>query len=68
MKTLFHSFVVICGVAALSSCKKDFTCTCVTNSGTSREVFTNLKKAEAEDACQALDAVATLDNGVCRLD
>ncbi len=68
MKTFIHIVALSAGVAALTSCKKDFTCTCVTNLGTERTVFTNIKKVEAEDACQALDAVATLDGGVCRLD
>ncbi|MGF1565502.1 MAG: hypothetical protein ACFCUH_09045 [Flavobacteriales bacterium] len=68
MKPFLSTAVLLVVLLGFSSCKKDFTCTCTTNQGTNREVFTNIKKVEAEDACQALDAIATLQGGVCRLD
>lgn len=60
MKKLVLALAVVGGVAALSSCKKDWTCSCTTtttgtvNSTTTVDtVFTDMKKDEAETACTA---------------
>ena len=48
----FGAFAVL-GVVALSSCKKDYTCTCTVNGGTISATYTKVKKADAEEACSS---------------
>lgn len=39
------------GVFVLSSCKKDYTCTCTASGFSQSEPYTAMKKKEAEDKC-----------------
>lgn len=53
------AFAVL-GVAALTSCKKDYTCTYTSNGVSTSQDYTGLNKAEAETAetqCQLLGGV-----------
>jgi hypothetical protein len=59
-KVLVVSAFAVLGVAALSSCVKDWTCTCVTSGGTGSETFEDTKKKDAKDACDANETVAKL--------
>lgn len=52
------AFAVL-GMIALSSCKKEYTCTCVTGLSTTSTTETN-KGKDAEDACDDLTSVLSL--------
>lgn len=56
-------------VLGLSSCKKDYTCTCTYPSGDPESVtYKDVKKKDAEDACDALSALAAIGGGSCKID
>lgn len=65
MKKVFA--VAALSVFALASCKGDYTCSCEFDGGTSESVMTDVKKKDAEDACDALDAQVASMNGSCTL-
>lgn len=58
----------------LTSCSKDFTCTCAYNDGTedvtTTTKFEDTKKGDATEACDDADAVVKIidANGTCSLD
>ena len=56
----------------LSSCKKDWTCTCTTTvlgqTSTSTVTLKDLKKSEAEDACEGYQVSAGGVSASCELD
>ncbi len=54
MKKVFMFFAGVAFVASLSSCKKDYTCTC-TASGISSTVDMKMTKKDAEAACTAFE-------------
>jgi hypothetical protein len=54
-------------VASLASCKKDYTCDCTIAGQTTSTPINDAKKADAEDACNALDVAAKLAGGSCTL-
>ena len=54
-------------VAILASCKKDYTCECTILGVTTPTEIKDAKKADAEDACNALDVAAKLTGGSCTL-
>ncbi|MBI1268483.1 MAG: hypothetical protein GC193_13740 [Cryomorphaceae bacterium] len=55
-------------VAGLASCKKDHTCTCTISGNTSTTTFSDSKKKDAQDACDALSTSASILGGSCSLD
>ncbi|MFM1931885.1 MAG: hypothetical protein RL226_1188 [Bacteroidota bacterium] len=55
-------------VAGLASCKKDYTCTCTVSGVTSTTTIPDAKKADAQDACDALSTAASIGGGSCSLD
>ena len=65
MKKFF--FVAVIVSASLVSCKKNRTCSCTFSSETMDTVLTNTTKSEAQSKCDALNALATLDGGTCKL-
>lgn len=67
MKKLVLAVAVVGGLAALTSCKKDWTCECtITTTGTVNStttadtVYTDMKKADAQTACDANDASVSI--------
>lgn len=56
-------------VLGLSSCKKDYTCTC-TDPGFDPDVYTfkDVKKKDAESACDTWNALYVAGGGSCSLD
>jgi hypothetical protein len=66
MKAVF-ALALAATVLSMSSCRKDYTCTCTTLESTERHTFSNLKRVDAEDACQAKDLVVRLQGGQCTL-
>ena len=61
---LIASFAVI----GLTSCKKDYNCTCNILGQTTVIPFENTSKDDAQTACDAENAVAQLVGGTCTLD
>lgn len=72
MKKLIIFAVVLGSVAAFTSCKKDYNCTCTgTITGITYSVdttFTDMKKADAETQCNSLDWTFGTDSQDCELD
>jgi hypothetical protein len=67
MKTLF---LVIAGAIVLSSCEKNYTCTCVypnSSISTSKTTFKTAKKSDAETSCGNLNTSAKVNGGACAL-
>jgi hypothetical protein len=54
---------------ALTSCKKDYNCTCTDSiAGTTVVSIPNSKKSDAQDACDVLSSGEQLIGGSCSLD
>ncbi len=74
MKKFVVLFAAVAFAAGLTSCSKDYTCTCSYNNGvsdtTSVSMFVDVKKADAEDACDAAQAAFVIidANANCSLD
>ncbi len=54
---------------AMTSCKKDYTCTCKDSSGntTATYDFSKVKKSVAEDGCNTWNTGAKITGGSCSL-
>lgn len=61
------SFTLLVAILALTSCRKDYTCTCVTDGVSERHVIERVKRSHAEDECEQRDAVVQLNGGSCTL-
>jgi hypothetical protein len=65
--------LVIAGMVMLgstSSCKRNFTCTCVypdSKIGTTKTSMKSVRKSDAEDACAMQNAGAKMQGGACAL-
>ena len=68
MKKLLILAVVGCFALGLTSCKKDYTCSCTIAGTTTKSEIKDAKKKDAQDACDALDTAAKLGSGSCSLD
>ena len=64
MKKIFAAVAI---VALFASCKKDYTCDCTILGQTTSTPINDAKKADAEDACDALGASAAILGGSCTL-
>ena len=64
MKKIFAAVAI---VALFASCKKDYTCDCTILGQTTSTPINDAKKADAEDACDALGVSAALLGGSCTL-
>ncbi len=64
MKKVVLALVV---VAALSSCKKDYTCVCTDGPDTESYPLKNMKKSDAEDACAVYNALWLGSGSGCEL-
>ena len=67
MKKLLFVFA-IAGVAALSSCKKEYTCTCTADGVSSSVTFDKMKKSDAEDKCDEGDMEVAGTKVECEID
>lgn len=59
--------VAVTAAVGLTSCKKDYNCTCVIAGQTTVSEFKDVKKSDAEEACNALSAAASIAGGSCAL-
>jgi hypothetical protein len=64
MKKVFASLAII---ALFAACKKDYTCECTVLGSTQSSVIQDVKKSEAQDSCDAANAVALIFGGSCEL-
>jgi hypothetical protein len=69
-RPLMISALVLLLGATLTSCKKDYTCTCTEPTGTTNQVvqINNSTKGDAETDCDDLNAAYALIGGSCKLD
>lgn len=71
MKKLFviSAVVMLLGLT-LTSCKKDYTCTCTEPTGATNQVvaINDASKGDAENACDDLSGAYALIGGSCSLD
>ncbi len=56
---VFGAFAVL-GVVALSSCKKDYTCTCTINGSSASTTYKDVKKKDAEASCESLETTSKI--------
>jgi len=72
MKRFFALATVSVALLSLSSCKKDYTCTCTysTSSAIPQQTFpiNDAKKSDAKDACDELTTTYTPVGGNCVID
>lgn len=68
MKKFFVPALAVLFIVGMTSCKKDYTCTCTVGGVESTSTFEDVKKSEAEDACNSLDTAASIGGGSCSLD
>ncbi len=61
-----YMMLAVCAIA-LASCKKDYTCSCTILGQTTDSVIADSNKADAEDACDALNTSAAILGGSCEL-
>jgi len=61
-----YMMLAVCAIA-LASCKKDYTCSCTVLGQTTDTPIEDSKKADAEEACDVLNAAATIGGGSCEL-
>jgi hypothetical protein len=66
------TLVIVCAVmaATMSSCEKNYTCTCVypgSTIGTTSTTYKAKKKSDAEAACSAQNVGAKANGGSCAL-
>ncbi|HUM48324.1 MAG TPA: hypothetical protein PLD84_15440 [Chitinophagales bacterium] len=60
--------VTVIAAFGLTSCKKDYNCTCIILGQTTVSPINNSSKDDAEEACDALDVSAQIVGGSCTLD
>ena len=65
MKKLF--IVVAVAIFGLTACKKDFDCVCTVGGNSTTTTFPDAKKADAQDACDALSILSAIGGGSCEL-
>lgn len=67
MKKTILSAVAVAFVLTFTSCKKDYTCSCKGTLISQDYPLEDVKKKDAEDACNSLSATWTLAGGSCSL-
>ena len=67
MKKVFLAVAVIAGTFSMTSCKKDYDCDCTISGTTTTSTIKDAKKKDAQDACNALSAAASISGGSCTL-
>ncbi len=73
MKKVFAICAVALFAVSFSSCKKDYTCDCtttesITGTTTTSSSTINATKADAEEACDAMDLTFGTSTTECELD
>lgn len=68
MKKFFIPALAALFIVGMTSCKKDWDCTCTIAGVTTTTTLSDLSKSEAEDACEASNVGAALLGGSCSLD
>ena len=68
MKKILLPVIAVLMMTAMSSCKKDWTCTCTIMGDTTTETYTNVSRSDAKEKCEAQDALAQQKGGSCKLD
>lgn len=67
MKKVIFAIAAL-GLISLTSCKKEYTCSCtIAGSTTDVKSGTKIKKSEAETWCNALNATSAIGGGSCKL-
>lgn len=59
-KVLLGSAFALLALVVLSSCKKDYTCACTILGQSSSSTMVDVKKKDAESACNSLETQAKL--------
>ncbi|WP_070137931.1 hypothetical protein [Crocinitomix algicola] len=67
MKKVFFAAAFIAGTALMTSCKKDYTCECTADGATYTYELKDVKKGDADDACDSAGNVWILAGGTCEL-
>lgn len=67
MKKLIIAAVVVAGISAFTSCKKEWTCECTVFGLTADTTLTDMSKSDAKDYCDSQDAAAKAFGGSCDL-
>ena len=68
MKKLFTLFAAAAMIVSFSSCKKDYTCTCTVDGDTYTYPLKDVKKKDANAACESAGSVWLLVGGSCSID
>lgn len=68
MKKFFIPALAALFIVGMASCKRDYTCTCVSAGVETVSTFENASKSDAEEACDALNAINVMTGGSCTLD
>lgn len=58
---------IVGGAFALTSCKKDYTCSCTASGVTVDYTIQDAKKKDAQDACDASSTTYSIIGGSCEL-
>jgi hypothetical protein len=68
MKKFFIPALAALFIVGMTSCKKDWTCTCTIAGTTTSTTIPDSNKSDATDACDALSTTASILGGSCSLD
>lgn len=71
MKKLFIITAIAVTAISLTSCEKNYTCTCVypgSNAGTTKTTIKAYKRNDARETCDKVHAGAQLNGGACALE
>lgn len=68
MKKFFIPALAALFIVGMTSCKKDYTCTCTVDGVSTSATIEDASKSDAQDACDELDAINSLLGGSCTLD
>ncbi|MBX7225095.1 MAG: hypothetical protein K1X55_03635 [Chitinophagales bacterium] len=69
MKKITISGVALMLMLSLTSCKKDYTCSCSLGGVELEKIqYKDMKKSEAQDKCDEKNDIAVLVGGSCSLD
>jgi hypothetical protein len=55
------------GLISMTSCKKDYTCTCTDGTDTEKFEFKDAKKKDAKNACDTWNSLYAIGGGSCSL-
>lgn len=68
MKKFFIPALAALFIVGMTSCKKDWDCTCTVGGVTTTTVIPDVNKSDAEEACDAINTLNALLGGSCSLD